>query len=86
MAREGAAQAIASGDFEDDLESNFKNDTTANSDRNSLQNFSYYGRRFAAATGNEVHSPVSEHDVMAESMDHFHKKVDNAKNLKTAPF
>ena len=68
---------MASGNFEDDEDSDFKNDTTANSDRNSLQNFSYYGRRFAAATrGNTEHSPASDADmaVMAESMD-FHKKV-----------
>ena len=50
LAREGAAQAMASGGFnteEDEAsELTFKNDTTAMSDLNSLQNFSYYGRRF----------------------------------------
>ena len=41
---------MASGnlDTEEDgaSELTFKNDTTAMSDMNSLQNFSYYGRRF----------------------------------------
>ncbi len=50
LAREGAAQAMASGhlDSDDDATSEltFKNDTTAMSDLNSQQNFSYYGRRF----------------------------------------
>ena len=48
LAREGAAQAMASNGSDDDDTSNltFKNDTTAMSDLNSLQNFSYYGRRF----------------------------------------
>ena len=64
----------------------FKNDTTAGSDKNSLQNFSYYGRRFAQVTRNSELSPSSEHDVMATSMDKFTKKVDDAKNLKTASF
>ena len=77
---------MTSGHFDDDLDSDFKNDTTANSDKNSLQNFSYYGRRFAQATHNQELSPGSEADAMAESMEKFHKKVDNAKNLKAAAF
>ena len=33
-------------------------DTTAVSDRNSVQNFSYYGRRFMAQSQNKQMSPV----------------------------
>ena len=44
LAREGAAQAMASGRLDTDVSD--QNDTTAMSDLNSLQNFSYYGRRF----------------------------------------
>ena len=45
LAREGAAKAFHS-DEDEDASTTFKNDTTAMSDLNSLQNFSYYGRRF----------------------------------------
>lgn len=41
LAREGVQQAMAAGGVGSD-----EDDTTAMSDLNSLQNFSYYGRRF----------------------------------------
>ena len=41
LAREGAQQAMAAAGVGSD-----EDDTTAMSDLNSLQNFSYYGRRF----------------------------------------
>ena len=41
LAREGAQQAMATGALGTE-----EDDTTAMSDLNSLQNFSYYGRRF----------------------------------------
>ena len=47
MAREGAQQAMASAGSEED-------DTTAMSDLNSLQNFSYYGRRFNEQRNNRM--------------------------------
>lgn len=51
------------GDDQSDL--TFKNDTTAMSDLNSLQNFSYYGRRFQerAGTGRQQESPVASDAV-----------------------
>ena len=47
LAREGANQAMASAGSEED-------DTTAMSDLNSMQNFSYYGRRFNDQRGNRM--------------------------------
>ena len=37
-------------------------------------------------TRNSELSPSSDHDIIATSMDKFSKKVDDAKNLKTASF
>lgn len=54
-AREGAAQAMNS---EED-------DTTAMSDLNSLQNFSYYGRGFGARQARMQESPVASDAVSA---------------------
>ena len=63
LAREGAAIAMARGGVDSDGEDN-PNDTTANSDLNSLQNFSYYGRRFAGDTARmQEESPVASDAV-----------------------
>ena len=63
LAREGAAIAMARGGVDSDGEDN-PNDTTANSDLNSLQNFSYYGRRFQDGTTRmQEESPVASDAV-----------------------
>ena len=68
MAREGAAQAMAS---EED-------DTTAMSDLNSLQNFSYYGRRLQDRNTRNDTSPVAS-DAVSMNYNQQTKTV-------TAPF
>lgn len=64
LAKEGAAMAMARGGVDTDADED-PNDTTAMSDLNSLQNFSYYGRRFADGPGNRMQeeSPVASDAV-----------------------
>ena len=81
----GAAQAMATGDTDlDDIldEQNssmqYGNDTTAVSDRNSMQNFSYYGRRFMANSNKQEMSPVPRAEAV-----NAHPKLKNAVNVST---
>ena len=74
LARIGAQQVMAGGDMEldDDLDGQnssvqYAADTTAVSDRNSQQNFSYYGRRFMAQSQNKPMSPEPGAENLGQS-------------------